>query len=210
MFGLFKRTNVESWEAEMLRALFNLLNEDYEYLKKQIEDGLLKRVLINNSGIINYVGFSFNPHISRKYENNLGRFFVMEGIQIFNLKTNDYTPIQIYISYGLVCGYSTPIAKKFLPDIDRIEIRDFTIKYLDENNESYEKIKVKFTNKELAFINPSDVYEVILKGKKYYHLKNLEDGDFLAIDENINIYEIKHDPFEIIELKDSLINALSN
>ncbi|MEY3451193.1 MAG: hypothetical protein RL711_1019, partial [Bacteroidota bacterium] len=47
-----------------------------------------------------------------------------------------------------------------------------------------------------------------LKGKTYYHLKDIEDGDFLGIDIHKNIYKITHDPFEINLQKNELINVL--
>jgi hypothetical protein len=48
------------------------------------------------------------------------------------------------------------------------------------------------------------VYEVILNGNVYFHIQDLEDGDFIGIDENKAFYKITHDPFEITKIDTSL------
>lgn len=58
-------------------------------------------------------------------------------------------------------------------------------------------------------INENDIYAISLNGKEYYHLKELEDGDFIGIDKDNKIYKITHDPYMIQELeRTTLINYL--
>ena len=72
----------------------------------------------------------------------------------------------------------------------------------------FDDIKHVFNGEELAIIDKEDVYEVELNGTIYYHLQELEDGDFIGIDQNKKIYKITHDPFEITELKGALAEIL--
>jgi hypothetical protein len=51
---------------------------------------------------------------------------------------------------------------------------------------------------------------VKLRGSLYYHLRDLEDGDFIGIDADKIIYKITHDPFEIIPLNETLEQLLRN
>ncbi|WP_162842699.1 hypothetical protein [Mucilaginibacter pineti] len=48
-----------------------------------------------------------------------------------------------------------------------------------------------------------------MDGKVYFHIKDLEDGDFIGIDSDKIIYKITHDPCEIIPLPESLKTVLN-
>ena len=41
---------------------------------------------------------------------------------------------------------------------------------------------------------PNDIYGIVLKGKSYYHLRDIEEGNFMVIDEEKNVYTITHNP----------------
>ena len=66
-----------------------------------------------------------------------------------------------------------------------------------------------FNHEEISLLNTSDIYKIELNGKIYYHLKDLEDGDFIGIDTQKNIYLITHDPFKIA-LQDNDLNYYLN
>jgi hypothetical protein len=205
MFGLFKRTKVEFWEVEMLKKVLGSLDARFINLKQQIDEGLLNRVLLNNPGMTNYVGFTYVPQISKKFEDKLGKYFIIKGIEVFNLKTNNYTPLELHISYGLVSGYATPEDNRFLPDLSRVNMSNLLVEFLEQFNEAYEKLKLILTKKEILLINSLDVYEFELHGKKYIYVKDITDGNFLAIDSERRIYEITHDHLEITRLEGDIV-----
>lgn len=205
MFGLFKRTKVESWETALLVNVFNKLGGNYKKYQKQIDDNLFVRVRVYNNSI-NYVGFSYDPSVSRKYEIKTEPQIVLKGIRVFDNGINSYTDFHIYIFMDLVAGYSTPDVKKFKPDLLNINLEQFQKDIID--NSEFSKVSHIFTMDELKKINSSEIYEVELNGRQYYHLKDLEDGDFIGFDTNRKAYKITHDPFEIIELKKPLEDLL--
>ena len=51
-----------------------------------------------------------------------------------------------------------------------------------------------------------------LNGKTYYHVQDITDGDgdFIGIDADKNVYEFRHDPFEITLLTEPLETILKN
>lgn len=61
----------------------------------------------------------------------------------------------------------------------------------------------------LKLIKPENVYQVNLSDRVFYHIEDLEDGDFIGIERHGQIYKITHDPFEIIPLDQSLTTFLS-
>lgn len=202
----FKRTKYENWETKLLIKIIEKLPEQYLFLKEQVENGLIKKVFIGSSVIPNYVGFSYNPLISRKYEDKKGRFFKLSGIFISDFLTGEFVEIEIFISHGLIMGYSIPQKLKIKPDLTKIKVDNFKRTFFD--NADFQKISHLLGKKEISLINPSDVYEVILNGKSFFNIKNLEDGNFIGIDLEKHVYVITHDPFEIKLLNKDLTEVL--
>lgn len=207
MLGLFKRTKLESWETNLLINVFNKVSiDDSTLFIRQINDGLFRGVLIGVSDIDGYVGFSYNSKVYNKFYDKNGRNFKLENIKVFDIKSNKYLNFAIYFSFGVINGYSVERNGKYKLDVSNINTDGFQKKYFDTTD--YDKISKIFTPREKELLNPSEIYLVKLESKNYYHLKDLEDGDFLGIDINKNIYKITHDPFEINLLSDKLENIL--
>ncbi|GGA67203.1 hypothetical protein GCM10008015_04920 [Flavobacterium palustre] len=207
MLGLFKRTKIESWETNLLINVFNKVSiNDSMFFIRQINDGLLRGVLIGVSDIHGYVGFSYNSKVYNKFYDKNGRNFKFENIKVFDIKSNKYLNLSIYFSFGVINGYSVEKNGKYKLDISNINTDGVQKIYFDTID--YDKISKIFTPREKELLNPSEIYLVKLKDKDYYHLKDLEDGDFLGIDIDKNVYKITHDPFEINPLSDKLEEIL--
>jgi len=207
MFKLFKkkRSTLNHWEVPLLLNIFSQL-AGYQQIKDQISAGLLKGVLVGSSATPNYVGFSYVTAISKQFENNFMEDIVVKGIKVLDLGLKNYTEVQIYIANGLITGYSTPQANNFLPDIDCIVVTNAKTIAMDTTD--FDKIKSLLNDAELKLINASNVYEIDLLGKVYYHLKDIEDGNFIGMDMEKRIYKVTCNPFEIIELTGRLPEIL--
>lgn len=208
MLGIFRRTKLNKWEIPLLTKVFDQLPDDFKLYKEQIKNGLFRGVITGMGDIPNYVAFTYNPEILKKYDDEHGRNYVLKGIRVFDSISKEYVTLNVYMSYGTINGYATPNRKKITPDLEKVDISKFSLEVLD--NKDFEKVKNLFSESELKIINPSDVYEVELEGKKYYHLKGLEDGDFIGIDTEKRVYKFTHDPYEIkllgVDLK-SVLNG---
>lgn len=207
LFNLFRRTKVENWELELLANVFSRLPNDYSAYEKQIEMGLVKGVLLSDHPFPNYVNFTYDPKIAKSFEDRNGRFFCLKGIEVFDKSLNTWSNLEIYMISGLVCGYCTPTSGKFRPDTDMIRLTGFRKVYLD--GYELETMREFLDQSEIDLINPSEFYEVPLEGKTYYHVTDLEDGDFIGLDREKNVYRITHDPYEIKLLEGGIHKNLS-
>ncbi|MDQ0106566.1 hypothetical protein J2T02_001677 [Chitinophaga terrae (ex Kim and Jung 2007)] len=198
MFNLFKRSKVADWERQLLINIFGLMPAEFSYLKEQVQAGLLKRVSFGSSVRKNFVGFSYNGNVSKNYERKSDRGFVIKDVKVFDNLTQSYINFDIIVYFGLVIGYATPDNAKIQLDIHKIDISQLQIRY--NQNLLYDKIKPLLKPHYIKTVSPADVFEVELDGKIYYHLQDLEDGDFIGMDDNGRYYEITHDPYEIKEI----------
>lgn len=198
MFNFFKKQNKNSqlfdWELDLLSSIFEKIGDPYLKYQKQIQEGLLIGIRLYDK-FPNYVGFKFNISLLNKYEDKLIPESELLNIKVFNVTSSNYESIKIKLGYGLILGYEIDNRQSFIPDLNRIEINEEmeTIQY----NDDFNAIEKLFTKDELSLINQSEIYEVILNNKKYYHLFDLQDGDFIGVDHDKIFYKISHDPFRI-------------
>lgn len=206
MLGLFKKTKIADWEIRLLKNTIRLLPPTYKYLESQIDDGLLKGVLIGVSDLPGYVAFTYNPGSAEKFEREKEKGYTLTCIKVYDKRSQTYLNYSIHVSTGTINGYSITGATKFIIESDKIDVSNFKKVY--RANADYKKIESYLSIQEREIINPDEVYEVILNGKAYFHIKELQDGDFIGIDYEKNVYEIRHDPFEIKLLDSNLFQIL--
>lgn len=190
----------------MLRYVGEGLPVEYHFVAEQVKMGLIKGVLLGLSDIPNYVGFTYHFDVYNQFQNNKAKNYVIRNIQVFDNSKGVYTPYEIYVSSGVVNGYSTPQSKNFFPNVDKIDTKNYQRAYI--NNADFEKVRGLLDERELALIRPDEVYQVDLKGKTYFYMRDIGDGNFIGIDGQKNVYRIMHDPYEIILLTSSLKDSL--
>jgi hypothetical protein len=208
MFGLFKKKRDFKTDVALMKAIFSRL-EDFGEIRKQIDEGIIIGVSSPyDTWWPNFVKFSLNNELLNKYEDKLRPTFTIMGITVFDSKSAVTTEIQIEIWHGIITGFEPQISKLESPDFETINTSGYWIEYSDQSE--FEPIKKLLTEEEIKLINPNEVYELELKGKSYYHIAELDNSDFIGMDLDKKIYKITHDPYEIVELQDSLKEILEN
>ncbi len=208
MFRLFNRTKVKSWEINLMKKVINQLPNKYKVFLDQINEGLFRGVLINASDLEGYVAFTYNYDCVKKYENRNSRAFRISNIKVFDKKLSTYLNYTIYVSSGMINGYSIQGSKKYNIDIDKVDVKDYKIEIRD--NSEYNELANILNLKERELLNPSEVYKIEIEGIEYFHILDLGNGDFIGIDKNKTIYKIKHNPLEITKIEANLENILKS
>ena len=207
MFKLFGKKRVGDIETHLLLKIFEKLPDEFEHFRRQVAEGLITKASFSDSPIPNTLDFSYDVKLLNKYEAKGDRCFYLKGIEVFDSSINDWSEVIIECGYGILMGYSTPKSKHFQPDATKIRLNNFRIEYLDGG--ALKIMKEFLAESEIALINPSEFYEVPLQGRRYFHVLDLEDGDFIGIDRDRNVYHITHDPFAIKLLDGSIRENLS-
>lgn len=207
MIGFFRRTKIEVWEMDILKNVLMQLPIEYIHLKNQVDKGLFKGVLIGISDIPGYVGFSFNPKVYNEFYSKDGRNYKLTNIKVIDSISGQYVGYSIYVSFGLINGYSIDSIQKYKVDTSKVDVSNFQRVYLDEGIHS--NLSAFLNQGEIALINLSEVDAIFIEGREYYRIKELEDGDFLGVDINRNVYKITHNPPEVNLLPDKIEDILS-
>jgi hypothetical protein len=196
MFGFFKRTKVLEWEVRLLKNVIMKLPKEYSYLIDQINDGLFRGVLVDSSDIPGYVSFTYHSSVLTKYDREQERDFKIANIKVYDNKSSHFLKYEIYVSSGTINGYSLEGGNKHDIDFNKIDVTNFVKVPIGESD--YHRISHLFSKEEKTLLNISQIYSIFIDGKEYFHIKDLENGDFVGVDETNNIFKIFHDPLEAI------------
>ncbi len=211
MFNLFRRTKIKDWEIDFLKTVFSKIsNEESQKFDREITEGLLRGVILGMSDIKNYTGFTYNSSVHDKFYNSKGKNYKLSNIIVKDILSDKFLTMSIYIAYDLIIGYSIDEnISKYKLDIETVDVSSIKKIYIRDDN-SLNIVLPLLTKQEKDLINESDIYPSLVNGKEYYHLKELEDGDFIGIDKDNCIYRITHDPLEAILLeRKSLVDILN-
>jgi hypothetical protein len=210
MFNFLKRKSRKrlTEHIALVKQICQLLPEKYNYLVSQLNDGIITDVHTGDEAHVNYKRFSLDVYLLNKHEQKSGRCFVIKGTRVFDTRLNSDVDVDLDVAYGLLLGYFCPSVAEIQADLGRVNVRSYYIEYYGEDD--FKKCKSMFTPAELKLINPADVYEIEIGEKVYYHIIEQEDGDFIGVDKDKNVYKITHDPFEINGVDKSLLQILSS
>jgi hypothetical protein len=207
MFGLFSKDRVNKWEIELIRLIVGKILPNRRDLVQQINEGLLSKRFPNSTKRFpNKIGFRFDPRISQKYEKALEGDFSIQGVRVFDRNAGRKIEVWVLVYRGLVSGYCLPEGSNVNLDLDQIDVDNALIRYL--NQEDTGKISNILGADELAMINPSEVHELIFGGESYFHIADLENGDFLAVNMQRECFKFTHDPFEVVRIDSPIAQVL--
>lgn len=193
MFGLFKKT---SWKIDgkvlhFFRQVFGALPAEFSFLGDGLEKGLYTRFSINHAMKGNCYSIGFAPSQSDKSMTQ-GKDFELNNIIIKQDKQEFCLTVTVYD--GLWIGFE--IEKNIL---------DFNNYQVDIS--SFQKSKIKSASdikmKELVSGLTSEHFDLVsfnefnVAGNTYYQIKDLDSGNYIAIDSRGQVFGLIHEPYKI-------------
>ncbi|WP_130736527.1 hypothetical protein [Flavobacterium sp. J27] len=192
MFGLFKKTSwkIEGKALDFFRKLFIQLPAEFQFLSEGLDKGLYRRFSVNHS-LKGHFYVGFDPSQSDKSMTK-GKQFELESIII--KQDGQAYQLNITIHEGLWIGFE--IEKNILEfnnfQIDLSSFKKSKSKFAPDSK--IEKLVSGLTCEQLDLTNLGG-FDV--EGKTYYQIKDLEDGNFIAIDNKGQVFGLIHDPYKI-------------
>jgi hypothetical protein len=199
VFGLFKKTNwkIEGKALSFFRHLFDALGTDYAFLSEGLRKGLYRKYSANYAFKDNAYTVWFDPAQSDQSIIK-GKIFRLENILIIH-NEKEYL-INLTIDEGLWVGFE---CEKGILSFDafKIDLSQLKRSKMKSSNNQLNQIVDGIYSDELDL---SDLSEFEVDGKRYYQIKDLQDGNYLAIDIKGRVFGLMHDPFKIELINNSL------
>lgn len=193
MFGLFKKTTwkIEGKVLAFFRQVFTQLPTDFQFLADGLDKGLYRRFSVNHAMKGHFYTIGFDPSQSDKSMSK-GKQFELENI-IIKQDGQEYQ-LNITIHEGLWIGFE--IEKNIL-DFNNFQIDLSSFKTSKSKFAADTKIEKLLSGLICEQLDLTDLGEFDIDGKTYYQIKDLEDGNYIAIDNKGQVFGLMHDPYKI-------------
>ena len=193
MFGFFKKTrwSINGRAYTFFETLFSQLPAEFQFLSDQFAKGLYIRFSVNHAMKGRFYTVGFDPSQSDKSMIK-GKQFELNNILI---KQDGQTyPLNITIFEGVWIGFE--IERNIL-DFKNYQFDLSALKRDKSKFAADSKIKNLVTGLTSDQLDLTNLGEIEVDGKLYYQIKDLEDGNYIAIDNKGKVYGLIHDPFKI-------------
>ncbi|MEA5403793.1 hypothetical protein VB776_12775 [Arcicella sp. DC2W] len=193
MFGIFKKTNwkIDRKALDFFRQVFTQLPAEFQFLSDGLDKGLYRSFSVNHAMSGHFYTIGFDPSQSDKSMTK-GKQFELENIII--KQDGQVFTLNITIFDGLWVGFE--IGKSILDfnnfQVDLSSFKKSKSKFVADTK--IEKLVKGLTCKQLDLTN---LGEFEADGKLFYQIKDLQDGNYIAIDNKGKVYGLIQDPYKI-------------
>lgn len=197
MLNIFKKRQVkhiQEWEYDLLKSIAQKLPEKYSFVLKQVSKDFILDSVPNEFLNKGWKRTILNQNLYPAHRNN-DINYQLTGIKIYDLKNGQQREVDLDLYEGVLIGYKVQDGEF---DFDRIDITDLR-EEIFTSSEQDSKYKQFLSGKKSKHLDLHNGFEIELSGKNYYVIKDLEDGNYLSIDDTGKVYGMFHNPF-LVEL----------
>lgn len=204
MFKYFrKKPSLSKIEREFLQTVFSILRPIYSHLVLEIDHDTIVGLQVADSKY--YGKGSYNIQFAHNTYESLINENLSHSSSIRNIKIDDKKGETYYLH--LFFAYGVPISLKFSGKFANLNLATFDIsqhileEFKTETIPIIEKLKNEIVSKYLDLTNS---YSVELSEGTFFTIKNLEDGNYLAVNRSGKIFGLWHDPYIVEEIFNSV------
>ena len=193
MFGLFKKTSwkIDGKAFDFFRQVFLRLPPDFKFLPDGLDKGLYRRFSVNHAMKGHFYTISFDPSQSDKSMTK-GKQFELENIII--KQDGRSSPLNITIYEGLWIAFEI---EQSIFEFNNFQIDLSSFKISKSKFAADSKIEKLVSGLTCEQLDLTDLGIFNIDGKTYYQIKDLEDGNYIAIDNKGQVFGLTHDPYKI-------------
>ena len=138
-------------------------------------------------------------------------FYILTGIEIKKRDTDEFVEVPIEVTWDLVSRIIIDRPSDFWKyyAIETIRVNNLIRTELPVSNEDEEKLKkiLKTVDPEqIKKLEIEDTFEIELNETKFYTILNMEDGNYIAINNKRQVYRLNHDSNEQVRLIDKSVD----
>lgn len=204
MFNIFKnKTKIKDWEYRMLKSIADFLPSKYSFIKGQITHEFILNSIPNEFLENNWKTIVYNQNLYDSFKNTDFNYKLI-GVRIYDLDEKSYKDVELDIGDGILIGYRIDATGGNF-DFGESDISGLKqVSFENMNKAILDKIIGMPSNEIISQLDLSDTFEITVPEGKFYVIKDLEDGNYLAVDTNGSVYCLIHDLYEIEKLFESV------
>ncbi|WP_287754040.1 hypothetical protein [Microcystis sp. M112S1] len=176
-----------------MEGIAKKLPKKYSFLQLQINKDFILDSVPNEFLKSGWKRTILNQNLYPSYRNNKINY-QLKGIRVYDPSEDKLKEIELDLYEGILIGYK---AQEGQFDLDRIDLDHLKECEFSPSQEDLKYQKL-FEGKKSDYLDPlGDGYEIQLSGNNYYVIKDLEDGNYISIDDKGKVYGMFHDPYLI-------------
>lgn len=199
MFSFFKKkSKLTQDDLNFLQKVVEVLPTKYQYLKPQVTEDFMLNKKPNEIGEKGDYCLVLDANLEKKFTNeDLPRFFILKGVEVWNKKLNEYETVELHIIQGVIFGFKL-VAKSQDLDLSDIQIKNISEKHFENKDvNELKEILGDFSNEVKNQIDIEDSFKIEIPEGIFFTIKNIGDGNYLAINKLREVYALIHDPYQI-------------
>lgn len=203
MFNLFKKKkknfptdDLTTTDMDFLNTVANALADRFPNFRKQIELGVIvgkiERFVYGEGTYY----FELDGDKSKKMEDKAAGYYHVTNI-LFSNKSGRPENLKLYVLEGVIYGYQCTASIEEL-DLPTINVHQVWVKRMESKDDKLVASFFKgFEKKFLSTFDLGESFKIELNKLELYTIKNLQDGNYLAINAKGEVYELIHDPYSV-------------
>jgi len=201
LFPPYKFSVTRKEQGKLFNAIISSLTDDFLNIKEQLVSAKLMDLKdwalfpAYKFTTIAYAGESVFGFQKR------GENYKISGVKIFSKTTRQWENIEILIQDNLIQGLLITNSKYELKEFDLTKINTSNISKNEfffprgEIDLFYDKLPQNIK----AILNQNSMSEIDFANRTYYSFYDLEDGNYLAVDKQQNVYSLVHDARPLVK-----------
>lgn len=213
IFPPYRFSVIRREQSLLFTSIISALPDDYSALKAQTLSGrffgLDQWALFPEFKFVS-IGYSGDRIFQYKKR---GQNFKISGLEIFSRQNNRYENVEILIQDNLIVGLRITNSGYQRDEFDLLKLRGDKVFKNDfvfppsAIDIFYNGLAPEITQK----LAPDSLSEIDLHNRIYYAFHDLDDGNYLAVDRNSNVYSLVHDAIPVAKrMKHSFMEILDD
>lgn len=202
MYKLFgKRKLIVEKDYNFLIAIVESLPSKYSYLVQQVSKEFIIDKKVNQLGKRGTYTLTLNAELETKYSNkSFPQLFIIKDISVWNIVKNSFAQVELHILEGMLAGFRVNSKYSEL-DFGKIDTANIKEKHFrNEEREFLKNLIGKVSNRVSSQLEIESTFIIEIPEGKFYVIKDLEDGNYISMDEKGAVYCMIHNPYEIEKL----------
>ena len=213
VFPPYKFSVLRKEQTKLFSAIISALPDDFATLRTQFLSGKL-------FGLKDWDFFPDYKFVAMFYAGETifeyqkrGQNFKITGLQIFSIRNNQFENVELLIRDNLIAGLKITNSAYQLKEFELLKVKaDHVVKSVftfpsNDIDIFYEGLNVEIKQK----LNQDNILDIEFNNRIYYTFYDLEDGNYLAVNKNLNVYSLVHDAKpKVKRLKFSFIEILND
>lgn len=202
---IFNRKTTHRHIQQFEYTIAELLRYELPLLKKALDMSKIEGIYFAHKPKGISIIHSYSEKDFAEINRNVKSSFVLNGISVWNKESKSFEEISLSYLNNTISWFAVQNPERFHKTFDLSQLKKGQIKIEQKEikNSDIEKVKklLKSLSKEqLGLLELEHTFEMELDEKLFYPILNMEDGNYIAVDNKGKIYRLNHDHEEEVRL----------